>query len=508
MLRVGSLVLALALFACTDDDADDTAGGAGASSASASSTGNGAATSSSGGGGAGGDVGGGGQGGGTLDIADALAALPGVEVIEEISDILGYRQFSLRIEQPADHGDPGGQTFQQPVQLLHTDVQAPFILGTTGYGLSSGFLDEPAQLLGANQLMVEHRFFDSSRPDPADWSHLTIEQSASDFHHIAELLKPIYTAAWIGTGVSKGGMTSVYHRRFFPDDVVGTIAYVAPHSMGTTDPRYLDFVEQVGGPAAASCRQALADWQVELLERREAMIARMEAQAPAATYDILGLDVAFETAVIEGPFTFWQYLTAIDCALIPPATGTDEEHWQALEAAAPTVLWSDDFVGFYEPYFWQAAVQLGYPAFEGPHITPLLQNPGIDVPATYVVPGPGKTPVFDAASMPDVSQWIATEGERLIFVYGERDPYTAGAFDPTGAVDSASFIEPAGNHGASIAGLADPDRAQALEMLEAWTGVVPQALKRTPGEPDPARMAWLRSMRRGGRGEDFALSAP
>jgi hypothetical protein len=366
------------------------------------------------------------------------------------------------------------------------------VLATTGYGFGGQYLDEPAQLLGANQVFVEHRFFTTSIPDPADWSLLTIEQSASDFHHIVELLQPLYPAAWLGSGVSKGGMTSVYHRRFFPDDLVGTVAYVAPHSMGTSDPRYLDFVAEVGD---AACRAALAAWQVELLERREAMIERMAAQAPNVTYDLLGLDVALETAVVEAPFMFWQYQTPDLCAAVPGSGASDSEVWDFLELTASTTLWSDGYVLFYEPYFWQAAVQLGYPAFGEAHLAGLLEHPGNDVPASYVLPGPGKTPVFDAGSMPDVSAWMAAEGERLMFIYGQNDPYSAAAFDPAGAVDAHRFFEPGGNHGASILGLEDGDREEALDVLQAWTGVTPQALKpRAPGRPDPARVAWMRGM--------------
>src|SRR5258705_13486795 len=99
--------------------------------------------------------------------------------------------------------------------------------------LTSGYDDfirdrpgEPTRLLSANQISIEHRYFASSRPEqPAqlDWGKLTIKQMAADEHAIIQLLKPIYGATWITAGASKGGMTAVYHRRFFPPDVAGTI---------------------------------------------------------------------------------------------------------------------------------------------------------------------------------------------------------------------------------------------------------------------------------------------
>jgi hypothetical protein len=47
-----------------------------------------------------------------------------------------------------------------------------------------------------------------------------------------------------------------------------------------------------------------------------------------------------------------------------------------------------------------------------------------------------------------------------------------------------------------IAGLAEADREAALQILKSWTGVAPQKQVRTPGQSDPARVAWLRGMRR------------
>jgi len=72
---------------------------------------------------------------------------------------------------------------------------------------SDNFELEPTRLLDANQIIVEHRFFDDSRPSPADWTKLTIAQQAADDHRTVVALAQIYTGAWVNTGISKGGMT-------------------------------------------------------------------------------------------------------------------------------------------------------------------------------------------------------------------------------------------------------------------------------------------------------------
>ncbi|MRG96481.1 S28 family serine protease [Polyangium spumosum] len=409
-----------------------------------------------------------------LDIAGRLAAIAGMTVTEQVSGIEGYRYFVMEYEQPADHGAPGGPTFAQRLLLHHRDEAAPFVLGTSGYFVSPTRqrLREPAALLQANQLFVEQRFFSPSRPEPTDWSRLTIEQAATDHHRITEALRPIYTGKWISAGASKGGMTSVYHRRFFPGDVDGTIAYVAPHSLGTDDTRYLDFVASLGEP---TCRDALRGFQREVLLRREGMLARMDAQATTDgySYELLGREQALEVTVVELVFAFWQYYDASFCGDIPGPAATDDEVWAFLNEILGPNFYSDaDFLA-YEPYYWQAATELGYPAVEEAHLADLLKFPGLDAAATFLVPGPGKTPVFDASAMQDVSTWLSAEGERLLFIYGENDPYSAAAFEIGDAEDSYVYFAPGLNHSASIVDLTEPERAAALASLEAWTGVTP-----------------------------------
>lgn len=410
-----------------------------------------------------------------LDIRDRLAEIDGMTVTEQDSPYAGYRLFLLYYQQPSDHDDPGAPTFNQRMTLLHRDEAAPLVMVTAGYYLDPDDpgLSEPTQLLVANQLVVEHRFFPPSRPEPADWSTLTIAQAAADHHRVATALQAeIYGGPWIATGGSKSGMAAVYFRRFYPDDVAATIAYVAPNSFGQADPRYLEFVASRGDP---DCRAALLAAQREVLLRRPAMLAAMaeEAAAEGLTYDLLTPDGALDSAVLEFIFTFWQYETAELCAEIPAADASDADVWAFLGRITPPWFWSDLLVRAYEPYYWQAAVELGYPAYDEANLEGLLVYPGIDVAASYVEPGPGKQPTFDADAMPEIAEWLDSSGSQILFVYGENDPYTAAAFDPS-AADTVKYVAPGGNHGSRILDLPAADQADALAALATWTGVSPQ----------------------------------
>ena len=71
-------------------------------------------------------------------------------------------------------------------------LDAPMVLMTAGYANNWGdYRVELTQLLEANQLVVEHRFFGNSRPYPLDWSLLDIRQAAADHHRIVQDIGPI-----------------------------------------------------------------------------------------------------------------------------------------------------------------------------------------------------------------------------------------------------------------------------------------------------------------------------
>ncbi|WP_437941939.1 S28 family serine protease [Sorangium sp. So ce341] len=467
----------------TDPQAEG-GGGAGGTDPQAEGGGGagGADPQAEGGGGAGGTdpqaEGGGGAGGAdphsSDDILDQLQTIEGLTVEELDSALPGYRYFVMEIDQPADHDEPGGARFRQRVVLHHRDPAAPVVIATEGYNLWPEYewLDEPTELLAGNQIRVEHRFFTPSRPEFADWSQLTIEQAAADIHHVIASLRPFYEGKWISTGGSKGGMTSVYHRRFYPDDVDGTVAYVAPHSMGNPDPRYLEFLAERGD---AACQGALREFQREVLLRRPAMLARMEADAAAEgfSYDLLGIEKALETAVVDSIFAFWQYMDATLCGAVPTAASDDEDVWAFLDMVSQPSFYSDASLLVYEPYYWQAAVQLGYPAIATEHLADLLVYPDADTATSFITPGPGKTPVFDPGAMQDISAWLTAEGERLMFLYGENDPYTAAAFDVGEARDTHRFVVPDGNHLSSLGDLSPPERDIAFGALASWAGVSP-----------------------------------
>ncbi|HJW44006.1 MAG TPA: S28 family serine protease [Geothrix sp.] len=419
------------------------------------------------------------------DFLDVLRTAPGVSgVVEGASPIPGTRFFRFLMTQPVDHGVAGGPTFPQTATLLYRSRTAPVVLATTGYGISrSASQGEPTRILNANQLTLEHRFFNSSTPATLDWSKLDIQQPAADQHAVVLALKPLFSGKWLSTGGSKGGMTALFHRRFHPNDVDATLAYVAPVNLAQGDLRYIPFVDARGDSAT---RLALEAWQQAILDKRSEVLGLFQADATArgAAFNHLGPDRTLEFAVLESPFILWQYGNAALAAQVPPVTAPASSLYAYLNLVNSGVVdsWSDSTLDYFQAYYQQCATQLGYPAVKEAHLTGLAY-PGQDLPAIY--PPVGAAKAYDGgAAMQDIQAWLSASAQNVILVYGENDPWTAGALDVPGAAQARGvrkFIAPGGNHGANLAGLIAADRNEAYGLLGQWLGA-PVA----PAMPGPA----------------------
>jgi hypothetical protein len=405
-------------------------------------------------------------------LLDQLTAIPGLSIVSQTQGT-GYRFFVLTYRQPADHRHPGRGTYEQRLTLLHRSEAGPVVLFTNGYGLAANpraTQTEPTALLGANQISVEHRFFTPSRPADADWSDLTIWQEATDEHRIVGAFKSIYDGKWIQTGGSKGGMTSVYHRRFYPKDVDGVVAYVAPNdAINPADRAYDRFFDAVG---TADCRKTLDEVQRQALLRRDRLVPRLEAEAAEAgwTFDrtIGTADRSFEMTVLDSVWAFWQYSLAADCAEVPAATASDDDIWTWIDTVAGWSFYTDQALEYYWPYYFQAASQLGWPSLRFEHLRGLRNHPHLYT-ANASLPEELRRP-HNPLPMIDVDLWVRTQSERMLFVYGENDPWGAERFVPSRR-DSALYVAPGANHGANIARLSPADSAAATATLRRWAGV-------------------------------------
>ena len=397
-----------------------------------------------------------------LPIGIQLMSLPGVsvEAIEVEEPYL--RAFDLRLDQPIDHDDPMTGYFGQRILVEHRGFDRPVVLVTEGYELGDNYAAELAEMLGANQVRVEHRYMGDSTPDMMRWEHLTLAQASQDYHRVVGLLREIYPGPWVSTGWSKGGQTALIYRSHYPDDVVATVAYDTPLPRALEDLRIDAHFTEVG---TAECRERIADYQRRLLERRDELLPLFSWYAKGKGWGLsVGETKVFDYTVLEFPFSFWQYSDA-DCDALPAAGAGDEELLDKLVEVADAGWFSDATLN--SPSFHQFCTELGFYGYDEGPFSDLLSAG--NYPLCIYAPN-WTEEEYDSEPMEELDRWLRSDAERVMSIYGGVDPWSAPAI-PVGGGDQVQLWDLDGNHFTFIRTLSDEDRTTAREALARWLDV-------------------------------------
>ena len=386
-------------------------------------------------------------------------------------DTFFTEKFMIYVEQPVNHYFPDGKKFTQRVILCNRSIDAPVVFVTEGYAASYAespkYINELTGILKANQIVVEHRYFNKSVPDSLDWDYLTVFNAASDHHRVVQILKHLYHGKWVNTGISKGGQTTVYHRYFYPEDVDVSVGYVCPFNFSIEDKRAYTFLDTVG---SQYCRDRIFEFQKELLKNKSKYLPVFKklAETKKLTYR-MGVEKGFELTVFEFSFAFWQWGT-FSCDSIPVAHHTSPEKMiDCLDKVAGMEWIADKGIEKMQPFFYQAMRELG---MYGYNIEPFrewttyTQNPNFEFTAPK-----GVSIVYDPQLMRRVDYFIRHEACNMIFIYGGADPWSMAAAQPTYHTNSFRIMKPGGSHRTRINNLPDYQRVQVLDSLNRWLSV-------------------------------------
>ncbi len=380
----------------------------------------------------------------------------------------GYQSaYKLMVKQPLDHQNPDAGFFYQKVYLSHRSFDHPVVIVTEGYDRGRNRIYEFSQYIQANQVQVEHRYFGESVPDSIDYRYLNLRQQTADLHKINQLIRRIYAGPFLATGISKGGMTTLFYRYFYPDDVDVSVPYVAPINVEYKDKRIYKFLDQVG---TKSCREKIKRYQRYLLEHKDDFMPYLHGYAHGKnlSFEILGWDKVYEYAVLEYSFSFWQM--GYDCQKIPTPSSdyyTQAKHFMDVIGID---FYDDKALAGYAPFYYQMGTEMGYYGFETddfePYITALGEEP------SAVFPPQGVSTTFDPQLTLKANAWFENHLEKVIYINGANDTWSATAVHPDKKLDAVVFNLKGKNHRtARIKYMTEEERQKLEATLEKWLGI-------------------------------------
>ncbi|RYG23236.1 peptidase [bacterium] len=398
-------------------------------------------------------------GGAQGNLAGQLRALPGVA---EVTSSNGT--FDLAFEQPVDHKAPRGAKFRQHVFVRHSGFDKPVILGTEGYAARGARGGELATMLGEpNVIAVEHRYFGRSVPSPIDWKQLTVRNAADDMHRIVTALKTLYRGKWVATGASKGGQTALFYKCFYPNDVDATVAYVAPVNVGQEDPRINHFIETVGDQAT---REKIRAFQIAMLKREDEILPLLNLSARNFS---MGVAKAYEYAVLEYPYAFWQYGSKPETIPTPNAPAKEMiAHFNAVDMLR---YYSDSGKKPFEPFMYQAFTEIGYYNYDITNFKPYLKHNPNPTNMDLCPPGTQSAIVFNPQTMAFVFNFLQYKADRVAYIYGETDAWSATQMQLIGRTDAIKLVARNASHNASVRAMSPEQKETFYAAMERWLGM-------------------------------------
>lgn len=403
------------------------------------------------------------------DLTDRLNALSAVSGVKTLQSTDGLEKLVCFVNQQLDWKDEAEGSFGQRVIIKHRGFDRPTVMVTEGYGaayaLHPGYQEELSTLLEANLVFVEHRYFLESTPQPCDWSHLTVENSAGDYHHIRNLLREVYPGKWFTTGISKGGQTTMFYRTFYPNDVDGSVSYVAPLNKSLEDGRHEPFINQAG---TAEERARIQEFQMATLKRRATLEPMFADYCARKGYTFrVPVSEIFDLAVLEYSFAFWQW--GDDVAQIPALTATDSTYYKHLIDKCEPSYFAQQTP--YTSFNVQAMRELGYYGYDTapfeeylsiPHAEGYMRRVMIPDSLTYIE--------FDGNLYERVNTFLRENDLPMMFIYGEYDPWSAtGVTWLNDKKHIRVFVEPGGSHKARIGTMPEATQKEIKKILKRWT---------------------------------------
>ena len=420
-----------------------------------------------------------------------LKSLEGVTVVELAPYYDFDREFLLEIEQPVDHADSNGATFTQTAYLLHNDAASPMILGASGYSAYADDLYEMTIALNANQIVVSHRYFSGSVPDGNDFDHLTMKQVAGDLHRIVMLLKEVYPENWMGSGFGKGGLTTLAHKRYYPNDVEAAVVYSTPFFDGQNDTRPMDYVKVLG---ADSTYDKIKMFQEAILKRRSEITPYiyefMYYMYNYYNYSWMhNEDWVLEMAALDYPFDYWSFNNQ-DISEVPDTSESADVLFDHLYEVVWLEYYSDNYISYLEPARYQAMTELGAETFETDHIQNLLEEVDVTEGSNFYYESLLSDDLdldYSSEGMDDLKNWLLTEGDNIVYLYGELDPYSVAAINLSGSGTNAiKIVQPGIDHYIGIEEVTDAD--QVYNALSDWMGFEIEPLSKTVVSSDERRI--------------------
>ena len=236
-------------------------------------------------------------------------------------------------------------------------------------------------------------------------------------------------------------------------------------------PVSLTFFASLG---TAEDRDRIHAFQRRLLENRGLMIDLFQSWFPENGLKLIeGVDPGrlLEFFINDYECEFWVS-NRFDSTAIPGENASAQEMLAHLNAVTYFIKVDEsEFMDYTRIPIYQEYTELGQKGYDISHLEDLLLFGNPDF-TDFSIDFFGIEVTYDPSLMQNLLNWINTNGNNIIYIYGSNDPVTATAVDPGGQTNAIKIIVPNAHHyDARIRYLSAADREQVISALEEWLGI-------------------------------------
>ena len=296
---------------------------------------------------------------------------------------------------------------------------------------------------------------------------MTIENAAKDQTQIINTIRNALFpgAKFISTGISKGCQTTMAHRRYFPNDVDASVCYVGPLNYQREDPRVYQFLKNV---STEEDRLKVKNFQELCFKNRDALLEMMRkvAEEKGMTWEF-GIENAIDYTILEYSFAFWQW--GLPISVIPTGNIPVKDIYKHLIDVVGYDFFEEKSVTDLQPYFWAALTEQGIYGYETAPFKKYLNTEEI-YKFDWAFPD-GITKEYNYKPMQDIKSFLDTTAEKMLFIYGEYDAWSATAVEiKEDAVNREvyKFVRPKGNHRDRIRSFDEESQKRIYDIIDSW----------------------------------------
>lgn len=403
------------------------------------------------------------------NFENQLYSIPEIDSVQKFSNHPYFQEsYILYFNQLLNHEKPSNGKFQQRIFISLNDTIKPIVYVTEGYEANyakkSSYINELVEIIGANQVVVEHRYFGESFPDSLNWDYLTIKNATADLHRIYNSLQAIFkNNKWIATGISKGGQNTIAYSAFYPNDMDFSIPYVGPINFAVEDERIETFLEEV---SSRRNRNKIHRFQRNVLKNRKTIQPLLDSliKANEYTFSISNAEV-LDYTVLEYSFSFWQWGYNVNS--IPKRTVTANTIFKHLTDISNPEYFSKSGVDPISSFFVQSLKEFGYYGYS---VKPFRRFLIVEDASNYIekVFLDNKHQYeFDQSTSNFIIEELSKSQPKMLLIYGENDPWTAAAYKPN-YPNSRIFIKKNGSHRTRINNLPPDQKSDVINQINKW----------------------------------------